>query len=706
MQSKKKPMFARPAFYSCLALAALLTACGGGGGNPGSTGVVPNPGGGGSNPGGGTTNPTPANPVVTLALVDGTGAAINSLSGAQTGTLRATVKTGTGALVPNAVVTFAPSTSGLVSITPPSALTDANGVAVTSVTPASVQAAGALSISATSVIDGLTGSASVNMAVGAAPLTLGALSLSPVPTGPLPAFSTVQLNVPVTSGGQPANSVSGLNLSSLCAGDGTATLVQGSLANGVQTATYTNKGCLRGRDTITASIGNSVQTIQLDVSPASIGAINFVGSSVSNSSIVLRGSGGLGRSESAQVTFKVVDQHNNGLAGVDVNFKATTNTGGLTVSPLKATTDAQGNVATVVSSGTIPTPVRVVAEATRGGSTISGLSDTLTISTGLPIQKSMSMSTNALNIEGANYDGTTATVTVMMADQYGNPISDGTAINFVTEGGSIGSSAQGACTTLDGGCSVTLRSQEFRPLNGRVTVLAYAQGIENFTDMNGDGMYSCANPVIGSGTVYRPLVDSCASGGEPFADQADAFLDTGDHAITSGVRSGGTLDGVLDPVKHDLPFPYNRQTYSNAGDGKWGINYIRQSMEMVFSGSDAHLVRQVCSNGVCRDWTGGDGDPSLILGVAGTSCKEQTIVFRLFDDRNNPMPADSVVGIAGASKLQPKSPAPSRIPSTSAIGGTFHSVVVTPDDTCESGSFAVTLETPRKVVTSFNFRSE
>jgi hypothetical protein len=701
MQPKKKSMFARPAMISGLALAALLSACGGGGGSPGATGpVVTNPG---SPSTGGTTSP--ATPVVSLVLVDGTGAAISSLSGAQSGTLRATVKSAAGTAAANAVVSFG-ADAGLVTLTPASALTDANGVAVVSVTPATVQSQGALAITATSVIDGKTGSALINMAVGAAPLTLGELSLSPAPTGPLPAFSTVQLNVPVTSGGQPVNSVSGLNLASLCVGDGMATLVMGSLSNGVQTATYTNKGCLRGRDTITASIGNSSKTIGLDVTAASIGAINFVGSSVSGSSIVLRGSGGLGRSESAQVTFKVVDQHNNGLAGVDVNFKATTSTGGLTVSPLKATTDADGNVATVVSSGTIPTPVRVIAEATRSGTTISGLSDTLTISTGLPIQKAMSMSTTALNIEGGAYDNTQATITVLMADQYGNPISDGTAINFVTEGGAIGSSAQGACTTEDGGCSVTLRSQEFRPLNGRVTIMAYAQGIENFTDLNGDGQYSCTNPVISSGSVYRPLVDTCSSGGEPHEDLADAFLDTGDHAVTSGVRPGSTLDGVLDPLKHDLPFPYNSASYSNTGDGKWGITYIRRSMEMVYSGSVARLMRQVCSGGVCRDWTSADGDPTVIVGVAGASCREQSVVFRLFDDLNNPMPADTQVGVGNSSKLLPKTPAPNRIPSTNAIGGTFHEVTVAPDDTCESGSFMVEVETPRDVMTSFKFKSE
>jgi hypothetical protein len=117
-------------------------------------------------------------------------------------------------------------------------------------------------------------------------------------------------------------------------------------------------------------------------------------------------------------------------------------------------------------------------------------------------------------------------------------------------------------------------------------------------------------------------------------------------------------------------------------------------------------VRQVCSGGVCRDWTTSDGDPGVIVGVAGASCKEQTIVFRLFDYLNNPLPADTRVGVGSSSKIAPKTPAPNRIPSTNAIGGTFHTVVVTPDDTCESGSFMVEVETPKDVMTSFNFKSE
>ncbi len=689
-------------------LAAALAACGGGGGNPGAT----TGGGGGGTPGTpGTGTGTIAEPAVKLALADGSGNAVSTLSGGQSASVKATVLGADGKPAVGAIVQFAAGTDGLVVFTPEtgSALTDANGVAVVTVKPASVTAAGAVAINATAVVGGKTATAASNIAVGAAPLTVGALSFSPAPSAPLPAFSTLSLNVPVTSGGQPVSTVSGLSLTSLCAGDGTATIVPGAVSNGVQMATYTNKGCTRGRDVITAAIGNSSQTIGVDVSPANIGSIQFSSISMPGTSIVLKGSGGLGRSESAQVNFRVVDQHNNGLPGVNVDFRATTNTGGLIVTPTKATTDAQGNVTTVVSSGTVPTPVRVIAEATRNGVTISGLSDTLTVSTGLPIQKSMSISAAKYNIEGDSYDNITTDISVLLADQYGNPVSDETAVNFVTEGGAVATSAQGACTTKNGACTVSFRSQDFRPVNGRVTVLAYLQGLENFTDSNGDGQYSCTDYVDANGqvpTTYRPLVDVCRSGGEPFADLRDPFLDTGSHAVVSGMPAKkDSLDENYEPEKGDLPFPYGASSYRATGDGKWGINYIRREIEIVFSGSTAVLHRQVCSGGTCRDWTAADGDPRIIDGVAGAGCATRELRFRLTDRNNNPLPADTAIVLADTKNLVPSRLLPESVPSTNTIGGTLHTTIVGPEVNCASGSFSINVTTPKGHTTGFGFRS-
>ena len=693
---------------TCAALAATLAACGGGGGSPGAnpnTPVVPPV----TTP---TTPAVPAEPKLTISLVDSANVAVTALSGGQTAQVRVKLVSDTGAVAVNEVIKF--TVDGLVEFTPASgsALTDATGSAAITVKPISTASAGAATITATGVVGGKTATATVNLSVGAAPLTLGTLNFTPVPSGPLPAFSAIALQIPLTSGGLPATSANGLTLSSLCTVDGTATLVAGALSGGVQLATYTNKGCTRSTDVITVTVGNVSKTIELAVGAANIGTIQFVSSDLAGSSIVLKGSGGLGRRESALLTFRVLDQNNTGLAGVNVSFAPATNTGGLSLAPLTATSDANGNVTTTVSSGTIPTPVRVVASANRNGTSIQGLSDSLIISTGLPIQKAMSLSVDSYNIEGWSVDGTVANVTVRLADQYGNPISDDTAVNFVSEGGAIGSSAQGACTTVDGGCTVRLRSQNFRPTNGRVTILAYVQGIENFIDTNGDGMYSCADfTVVGaSNGIYRPLVDTCNFGGESFTDQGDPFLDTGLEQIVRGVPANpGSLDGIYEPARGDLPFPYNRSVYSASGNGKWGINYIWRTAEVTFSGSIPTLIRQKCdeATGQCRDWvTSTDGEIGKIVGLHGASCSAQRLTFRLTDVNNNPMPNNTTLGSIDNEKVTAQTISPSTVGSTNAIGGTIHTVVIKPEEqSCAAGSFGIRVTAPLGTSYVFGFSS-
>ncbi len=646
---------------------------------------------------------TTGTPTFTLTLVDASNVAITSLSGGQIGTVRGKFVDGSGANVVGAVVKFTASDPSLVQFTPgsASALTDANGTASINVMPSSFTAAGALAINAQAVLSASSASSNaIGISVVAAPLVVGTLSFSPIPVGALPAFSAVTLNVPLTSNGQPASTAPGLNLTSLCVGDGTATLALSSVSNGVATAIYTNKGCSRGSDLLTASIGTSAQSISLSVGSANLGTINFINSNLSGTSLVLKGTGGLGRMESALLTYKVVDQTGAGLAGVNVTFTATTTTGGLKVLPTNSTTDNNGLVTTSVQSGTIPTPVRIIAQATRNGVSITGLSDALTISTGLPIQKSMSMSADKYNIEGLDYDGSQALITIRMADQYGNPISDGTTVNFIAEGGAVGTSLQGACQTAGGGCTVPFLSQAFKPLNGRVTVLAYALGIEDFVDANGDGQYSCTNFTSGDATtpaVFRPLIDTCVSGGEPFTDLPDAFLDAGSLAVPLTV-GGGTLDGIMTPANGDLPVPYGHAVYSASGDGHWGVNYIRQSSEFIFSGSKATLIR-------VDPVTHADiaGNPRAISGLIGANCTPVPLAFRLIDKNNNPLPFGTTVTAADAVKISAATFYPALVGSSAATGGTFHTVTIKPDATCAAGSINIIATTPNGIGSVFTF---
>ncbi|EKU84218.1 Ig-like domain-containing protein [Massilia timonae] len=131
-----------------LLLAATLSACGGGGGNPGTPS-----GSGGS--GTGSTPVTPAAPTVGVSLVNATGSASTSLSGATPLTVRALVLDANKQPVPNALVTF--TTADDLAVFAPgagTALTDASGTASITMRVASLAAGGAGTVTASVTVAG------------------------------------------------------------------------------------------------------------------------------------------------------------------------------------------------------------------------------------------------------------------------------------------------------------------------------------------------------------------------------------------------------------------------------------------------------------------------------------------------------------------------------------------------------------------------
>ena len=88
---------------------------------------------------------------------------------------------------------------------------------------------------------------------------------------------------------------------------------------------------------------------------------------------------------------------------------------------------------------------------------------------------------------------------------WGNPVPDGTAVNFIAESGAI----EPSCTTVGGNCSVEWQSGGQRPgqtdleynfkneidpltgesLKGMTTILAYTEGEAGFNDSNANGQY-------------------------------------------------------------------------------------------------------------------------------------------------------------------------------------------------------------------------
>lgn len=287
---------------------------------------------------------------------------------------------------------------------------------------------------------------------------------------------------------------------------------------GEATITYTANGC-SGSDQVTATAvikglqANARTT--LNIASDTVLAVKAIDTALSQ--ISLKGTGG---QETAVVSFLVSGTTGAPIKNVVVDFSLSTETngaslGGLSLVNSSATSDKNGVVSTTVQAGNIATSVVVTAKARD--TNIATQSKKLIVSTGIPDQDSITLGADNRFPMGWDHSGTESIFTVRLADAFNNPVSDGTAVSFTTEGGSI----DDACTTEKGACSVTWRSQNPRPIRnsannsvdrllcvnagglsyvtdyntcakeraGRVTVLAHAIGNESFIDTNGNGLY-------------------------------------------------------------------------------------------------------------------------------------------------------------------------------------------------------------------------
>jgi hypothetical protein len=203
---------------------------------------------------------------------------------------------------------------------------------------------------------------------------------------------------------------------------------------------------------------------------------------------------------------------------------------------------------------------------------------------------------------------------VIASDRLGNPVPDGTAINFITEGAQI---TPASCTTTKGTCSVNFTSAASRPANGRVTILAYAIGEKSFVDANSNNRY-----------------DLTPAPGETFYDLGDPYIDAnengqwdaGEFYIPS--TTSGSSPCLTQPGGGALPVAnyWNVPSRENTCTGTWGQNYVRRSAVIVLSGSYAYIT------------------PTTVVDMA-SSCS-RSFNLTLTDVNGNPMPAGTTVGIA------------------------------------------------------------
>ena len=536
-------------------------------------------------------------PPLQLELRNGSNSVTNTINSAGLTSINATLKFPDGTPVKQKRIEI---TGDLTKVSFPEGnaqLTNDLGLAIIKVSRASASVGGAGTLTAAATISGISTSGrqvdtvvtgavdySVGAVVGAATLALDTLDTG---AATLPAYGTRQISVRAMLGADVAPSVQ-VNFSSNCGQISPAT--SPTNANGVAVASFTatdvvgttlsTLGC--GGKTVDVSVSAvGASTVSKSISVLAAPATNLsfvVPTDATKSRIYLANSGG---PTQTSVQFLLTNAREEPLQGQDVLVSLKTSNDGIpkatfgtatNVAPLTLTTDSFGKITVPVFSGTVPTNV-VLGAALVSNTAIKTDSSVIAIASGRPAQARVSLVRGKSAIRGFNFDGATTTVTMSLADRQGNPVPDGTAVNFVTEGGVM---IPPTCVTGgvagDSQCTVSIRSQNPRPANGLVSILAYSAGEEDFIDANFNNLFDC---------------------GESFTDLFTAYRD--DTAINMVVASGSN-SGVPNPfVNGEFSVPRSASTSicksgatpsPTAGDGVWGSADVRGQVLLVFSTDD------------------------------------------------------------------------------------------------------------------------
>jgi len=642
----------------------------------------------------------------------------DSISAASPATITARLQDAIGSPISGQVVTFA-VVRGLAVTNVETALTNASGVAQVVLSPASSVAAGADEITATVNYAGASLQRTRGFQVQATPVTLTAFTSA---ADPLAAYGQTTLTLLI--GGAGVTSPVNISVSSSCVSQAKATLSPSTFTATSSTVTmqYRDNGCgaIQASDQLLAVVTSTglSRSLALDIQSPGESSVGFV--SASPEQIFLRGSGFV---ESSIVTFEVRDAAGNPLPNRLVELRLQTGAGDVTMegrgvesvnppsaAPFTLTSNAQGRVSVRVNSGTLPTPVRI--NARLAGSSIATVSSNLSVAVGLPSQLNFSLSQGTRNIEGFNIDGTPNTYQVIAADRSGNPVPNGTSINFVTEGGQVESIRQ---TTVVNGIARTVAqfvSADPRPVDGRVTITAYALGEESFIDLNGNNVYDAGEPFQDLGNIFK---DRNFDG--VFDGSTDEFVPL---AINNSSLCAALPAAYLPILGLDAGIP---SVGGRTCDSRWsgtGQIYVRRATETVLSTSGARALWAGTSglDATCRKidmqvgnlttqtdrftrvagdtWYGGrSGTLSFIAADANPGNQFLGLLPRL-----NPMAAGTTITAASPTAGVTVTVGGSPVPSTTAASGASVAYSFGPTAPA-SGVVLVTFTSPSGTATTY-----
>lgn len=197
------------------------------------------------------------------------------------------------------------------------------------------------------------------------------------------------------------------------------------------------------------------------------------------------------------------------------------------------------------------------------------------VSNGVPSQRSMSIAVETYNLDWS-INGDTTSVSVRVTDTAGNPVPVGSRVQFSTEGGQIQTSCEltGVSdeSTEISECSVTFATQNVRPADGLVSIVAWLEGQEAFVDLNGNGGYEAGEPFYDTGRLFRDDNES-----EMYEANVDELIvgESGSSALGLGtVACGAKGDGA---TLASFGFDEDNEPLSvdDTCDGSWGQTLVR-----------------------------------------------------------------------------------------------------------------------------------
>ncbi len=317
--------------------------------------------------------------------------------------------------------------------------------------------------------------------------------------------------------------------------------------NGIASATYQG-GTYGGVVTVKASVNDTVfATYSFEVAPGDSGAISVKSYDPEKPTINIRGTG---ETNVVQIAFAVTDAFGNPVPdGRTVFFNITTPlNGGEKLSTTEANT-LNGIASVALQSGTVAGSVAVRAIYPSNDGTSISTEAKITIVSGKPDAKHISLAAEYLNIAGGVELGLQNTITAYLSDRYGNVVPDGTPVSFITEGGTIGESTGFTTTTTFGVATAVLQTSNPTTPNldgpnpvgnpGWCRIVAYAPGSESFYDANGNGVYDEGIDTL-TLDMSNPYIDANDSGQH---EGSEIYIDSnnsGSFTPADGIFQGDT----------------------------------------------------------------------------------------------------------------------------------------------------------------------